>query len=136
MFDDIRNEAIPMAGHRRDERGIGRIIAQCFSQRKDGLRQVRLFDDDVGPHAVEQRFLADRHVSGFDQRDERVEGFWGQRNRLVSARELTFPWVEQELPEGISAQLRLLGILNQFGIIALTSAALGAAWTRDSVIIG
>ena len=61
-----------------------RVVTEQLAQRRDVDLQVVLLDDQLRPHAVEQRVLRHEPSRVLDQRDEQVERTRAQRQRCFT----------------------------------------------------
>jgi len=85
LFRRRANESIAAPRDRGDVARLGGVIAERASEHEDALRQVRVLDDGVGPHAGYQIVFFDRSAAMFEQDVEDIECLRRHRDRLPVA---------------------------------------------------
>ena len=71
-----RDETIANPGHSLDVVVIALILAQCLTQEKDVLREVRLFDEAIRPERCHQRAFL-KHVSAVSTISRSISNAFG-----------------------------------------------------------
>ena len=93
------NEPIASARHRFDKAWLARIITEHRPQIADRRLENRVGDELVTPYVVQQSVLDEQRAGPSDQRTEKGEGRWRERNRLSTAEQRGVRFIEFELVE-------------------------------------
>jgi hypothetical protein len=78
-----------------------RFIAERPPQHEDALRQIRLFDDRIRPHAHHEVIFFNRPATVFEKDFEDIEGLGRHHDRLPIPRESPPRGVEREGTESV-----------------------------------
>ena len=87
-FENFAGEAVSVSRQGFDP--IDTLSSQRLSQRRDLKRQVRVFDERIGPKRGHEFFLRENSSAAFHQQEEKVEGFRRQRDMFAVSAEKTF----------------------------------------------
>jgi hypothetical protein len=118
---DFSNKPVSAFGNRFDEPLALDALAEDPPQRRDVLRQIVFLDERIGPDQLQQVFFRDQATLARHQRQERVDGFGSQRNRLVVAQQDFVDRIEAKRPEYIARPRRnhnSAGFQNDFKILS------------------
>jgi hypothetical protein len=98
---DIRDELIAAARHGQNESMVLGVLTECAAKHVNRLREVALFDHDIGPDGREQGLFFDDLAGMLYQEHERSYGLRCQVDRLVTAQGAkdATPHVEPKLAE-------------------------------------
>jgi hypothetical protein len=97
-----RDEAVPDARHRLDERLAGGPFPEQLPQDGDVVIEIVLLDRRVRPNGLQQLFLGDQPSGIFDQHPQRVEHLQAQWDGLAVAQQATLGNLEPKRPESVS----------------------------------
>src|SRR6266404_613898 len=93
-----RHKAISAPGKGFDVTLFG-TVSESLSQLRDVVFEIALFHEGVRPQFLHEHFLPKNMPAIFDERQEGVEHFWGERHGFPLAQKQPFPLVDAKLAE-------------------------------------
>src|SRR4029078_983616 len=98
-LDDVADELVAVTRHRANELRRLRPVAQRAPDRANGLGEVAIGDDDIGPDAIEDLLARDRTLALADEQHQQIEVLRDESHRTPVLEEHTGPRREDERTE-------------------------------------